>query len=123
MAASTNNMAEKDMNDKSSTSSTRRASSPPVQEQAGAAEEGTALEKTTSKIENYPTGLKLTLILLSIYLSVFLVALDRTIIATALPQITDKFQSFGDVGWVSSLPSHFILTIKYIDRVTLTLTT
>jgi hypothetical protein len=63
----------------------------------------TALEKTTSKIETYPTGVKLALTLASIYLSVFLVALDRTIIATALPQITDKFQSFGDVGWVCSL--------------------
>jgi hypothetical protein len=65
-----------------------------------AQQDGDALEKTTSRIENYPAGIKLAMILLSIYLSVFLVALDRTIIATALPQITDKFQSFGDVGWV-----------------------
>jgi len=59
------------------------------------------LEPTESRPESYPTGIKLVLILLSIYLSVFLVALDRTIIATALPKITDQFQSFGDVGWVS----------------------
>ncbi|KAH0832807.1 hypothetical protein AYO21_00294 [Fonsecaea monophora] len=60
------------------------------------------LEQTTSRIEKYPTGIKLGLILLSIYLSVFLVALDRTIIATALPKITDKFQSFADVGWYNA---------------------
>lgn len=60
----------------------------------------TALEKVTSSVESYPSGLKLLFTLLSIYLSVLLVALDRTIIATALPAITDHFHSFGDVGWV-----------------------
>ncbi|ETI21659.1 hypothetical protein G647_08006 [Cladophialophora carrionii CBS 160.54] len=85
----------------SSRASSRRPSSPPEHDRSNA-DEGSALEKTTSKIENYPTGLKLAVVLLSIYLSVFLVALDRTIIATALPQITDKFQSFGDVGWYNA---------------------
>lgn len=61
------------------------------------------LEETVSRVENYPTGLRLALILLSIYFSIFLVALDRTIIATALPKITDKFQSFSDVGWVRTV--------------------
>jgi hypothetical protein len=65
-------------------------------------EEGEALEKVTSNVENYPTGMKLILTLCSIYFTVFLVALDRTIIATALPTITNKFNSFSDVGWVSS---------------------
>ena len=59
-----------------------------------------ALEKTESAAEVYPQGLKLALILISIYCAVFLVALDRTIIATALPRITDDFHSFDDVGWV-----------------------
>ncbi|KAK5217450.1 hypothetical protein LTR72_009567 [Exophiala xenobiotica] len=61
-----------------------------------------ALEKVTSNVEVYPSGLKLASILLSIYLSVFLVALDRTIIATALPKITDEFNSFGDIGWYNA---------------------
>lgn len=65
-------------------------------------DEASALEKVTSHAEDYPQGLKLVLILLSIYLSIFLVALDRTIIATALPRITDHFHSFGDIGWVCS---------------------
>lgn len=61
------------------------------------------LEQTTSAVESYPTGIRLVMILASIFCSVFLVALDRTIIATALPKITDKFQSFADVGWVSQI--------------------
>lgn len=70
------------------------------------------LEETTSRIEKYPTGIRLALILLSIYLSVFLVALDRTIIATAIPKITDHFQSFGDIGWVGQfLCSQLLSTI------------
>ncbi|EXJ53740.1 uncharacterized protein A1O5_12989 [Cladophialophora psammophila CBS 110553] len=50
----------------------------------------------------YPGGLKLALITLALCLSVFLVALDNTIIATAIPKITDHFKSLGDVGWYGS---------------------
>ncbi|KAJ7667073.1 putative MFS multidrug transporter [Mycena rosella] len=50
----------------------------------------------------YPEGLKLGLITLALCLSVFLVALDNTIIATAIPKITDQFQSLDDVGWYGS---------------------
>ncbi|MCJ1243995.1 hypothetical protein MMC30_001192 [Trapelia coarctata] len=32
----------------------------------------------------------------------FLVALDRTIVATAVPQILDDSNSLGDVGWYGS---------------------
>jgi hypothetical protein len=60
----------------------------------------TVIERRESAPEDYPQGLKLGLILISIYCAVFLVALDRTIIATALPRITDDFHSFDDVGWV-----------------------
>ncbi|KAL6248534.1 hypothetical protein RBB50_004789 [Rhinocladiella similis] len=65
-------------------------------------DEADALERVTSHAEVYPQGLKLVSVLLSIYLSVFLVALDRTIIATALPRITDEFNSFGDIGWYNA---------------------
>ena len=72
----------------------------------------------------YPTGSKLALILFGNYIAIFLVALvclgtlpsavnnsifkhtqrtnpnqDRTIIATAIPRITDQFHSLNDVGW------------------------
>ncbi|KAJ9634959.1 uncharacterized protein PV06_08666 [Exophiala oligosperma] len=65
-------------------------------------DEAAALERVTSQADVYPQGLKLVSVLLSIYLSVFLVALDRTIIATALPRITDEFNSFGDIGWYNA---------------------
>lgn len=40
--------------------------------------------------------------MIGMYLSIFLVALDRTIIATAIPKITDEFNSIEDVGWYGS---------------------
>ena len=50
----------------------------------------------------YPSGFKLALITLALCMSVFLVALDNTIIATAIPTITNQFNSLGDVGWYGS---------------------
>ncbi|TGO82211.1 hypothetical protein BPOR_0889g00040 [Botrytis porri] len=50
----------------------------------------------------YPTGVKLQLISLALCLSVFLMALDNSIIATAIPKITDQFHSLDDVGWYGS---------------------
>ena len=73
-------------------------------------DDGDALTKSISKVENYPTGLKLVTVLACIYSAVFLVALDRNIIATALPQITDRFQSFADVGWVYFPPPLLIVS-------------
>ena len=49
-----------------------------------------------------PKSLKFWLTLLCNFLALFLVALDRTIIATAVPQITDDFHSLGDIGWYGS---------------------
>ncbi|KHE85200.1 MFS general substrate transporter [Neurospora crassa] len=58
-------------------------------------------ETTTSPTDEtkYPTGLHLTLIILSLCVSVFLVALDQTIIAPALGAITTQFASIKDIGW------------------------
>lgn len=47
----------------------------------------------------YPESLKLVTIILALCLAVFLVALDQTIISTAIPKITDHFKSTGDIGW------------------------
>ncbi|KAJ6570110.1 major facilitator superfamily domain-containing protein [Mycena vulgaris] len=53
--------------------------------------------------DEYPHGLKLGLLTLALCLSVFLVALvHRTILATAIPKITDQFKSLDDVGWYGS---------------------
>jgi len=53
---------------------------------------------TSGEGVEYPTGIKLHLISLALCLSVFLMALDNTIIATAIPKITDQFHSLPDVG-------------------------
>ncbi|KAL8998606.1 MAG: hypothetical protein Q9169_002357 [Polycauliona sp. 2 TL-2023] len=56
----------------------------------------------------YPKGLRLTGILFALIISVFLVALDMTIVATAIPRITDQFHSLDQVGWYGS---SFFLTL------------
>ncbi|EPE30561.1 MFS general substrate transporter [Glarea lozoyensis ATCC 20868] len=45
---------------------------------------------------------KVSLVLLAVLTSMFLVALDRTIITTAIPAMTDEFDSFPDIGWYGS---------------------
>jgi EmrB/QacA subfamily drug resistance transporter len=50
----------------------------------------------------YPTKGRTAVILACLYTSMFLVALDRTILATAIPRITDDFQSIDDIGWYIS---------------------
>lgn len=81
---------------------------------------GTKLEETS--VENaedmegltriatsdYPGWLKLTFIVVALVLSIFLVALDMTIVATAIPRITDEFHSLNQVGWYGSA---FFLTL------------
>ncbi|KAL8717164.1 MAG: hypothetical protein Q9225_005574 [Loekoesia sp. 1 TL-2023] len=64
--------------------------------------EQVADEKDKNEEIIYPTGLKLFLLGLAICLSIFLVALDSSIIATAVPRITDQFHSLNDIGWYGS---------------------
>ena len=64
-------------------------------------QEAAALDKLDDEIE-YPHGVKLGIIIASLCLSVFLMALDNTIIATAIPKITDYFKALDDVGWYGS---------------------
>ena len=69
----------------------------------GEAPEPKQLSKTVStESQHYPSPRKLALILIALYLGIFLVALDRLIIATAIPRITDEFDSLNDVGWYGS---------------------
>lgn len=69
---------------------------------------GTEKEGEVSKADiddedvEYPHGAKLWIILMALCLAVFLVALDQTIIATAIPKITDHFNSIQDIGWYGS---------------------
>ncbi|CAG7566050.1 unnamed protein product [Fusarium equiseti] len=60
---------------------------------------------------DYPHGMKLALIMTSAYLSMFLVALDRLIVSTAIPKITDEFRAVADVGWYAS--AYFMTTCAF----------
>lgn len=78
------------------------------------------LATTTSAVSTdsttvYPKGYRLIVIFVSLCFAVFLVALDQTIIATAMytlynrnsdlifsPRITNQFHSLEDVGWYAS---------------------
>ncbi|KAK3997517.1 putative MFS multidrug transporter [Cladorrhinum sp. PSN332] len=55
----------------------------------------------------YPSGLRFVLLLSATFVSMFLVALDRLIISTAIPEITNDFNSVTDIGWYGSA---FLLT-------------
>ncbi|KAK3196968.1 hypothetical protein GRF29_1536g165079 [Pseudopithomyces chartarum] len=50
----------------------------------------------------YPKAWRLAAITIALCLSVFCMALDNTIIATAIPRITDQFKALNDVGWYGS---------------------
>jgi hypothetical protein len=49
-----------------------------------------------------PNTFKFWMTMFCNFLALFLVALDRTIVATAVPRITDDFNSLGDIGWYGS---------------------
>ena len=59
--------------------------------------EETAAHEGEDELE-YPRAWKLAAITAALMLSVFCMALDNTIIATAIPRITDQFNSIDDVG-------------------------
>lgn len=50
----------------------------------------------------YPTGRRFAPILFALVCAVFLVALDMTIIGTAIPKITDEFNGLNMVSWYGS---------------------
>ena len=52
--------------------------------------------------ENIPT-LQIVLVLVPVTLVYFLVMLDNSIIATAIPSITSEFNSLLDVGWYENM--------------------
>ncbi|KAK9446483.1 putative MFS multidrug transporter [Limtongia smithiae] len=51
---------------------------------------------------DYPGFRRTLMVMMSAYLSTFLVALDRTIISTAIPSVTNEFNSLGDIAWYGS---------------------
>lgn len=61
-----------------------------------------ARHSSTDSTRDYPQGWRLWVIIASLCLTVFLVALDQTIIAPALGAITTEFKSVRDIGWYGS---------------------
>lgn len=61
-------------------------------------------ERQDSAYEDYQyvTGFKLAIVVVSVTMVFFLVMLDLSIIATAIPHITSEFHSLPDVGWYGS---------------------
>ncbi|KAH6868588.1 major facilitator superfamily domain-containing protein [Alternaria rosae] len=60
-----------------------------------------ALEEPANTVE-YPNGLHMFFIMLALVLSITLCALDQTIVATAIPKITDRFDRMQDISWYGS---------------------
>ncbi|KAI1853207.1 hypothetical protein JX266_001913 [Neoarthrinium moseri] len=59
-------------------------------------------EEDEAEANFQPKSMKFWATMVSIFMALFLVALDRTIIGTAIPRITVEFQSLGDIGWYGS---------------------
>ncbi|EPS44955.1 hypothetical protein H072_993 [Dactylellina haptotyla CBS 200.50] len=66
----------------------------------------TTEDKPAGEVEDdeskYPGGVALVILTIGLCLSTFVIALDNSIIATAIPRITTEFNSIGDVGWYGS---------------------
>ncbi|EOD49204.1 MFS gliotoxin efflux transporter [Neofusicoccum parvum] len=90
------------MDEKDNESASEKAAGSDVDAEA----QGEKLEPVVSSEQ--PTGLKLFVIVVAVICSIFLVALDMTIVATAIPKITDEFRSLDQVGWYGSA---FFLTL------------
>ena len=56
----------------------------------------------------YPGGILLLTVTIALVLALFLAVMDMTILATAIPYITDEFHSLADLGWYASV---FFMTV------------
>ncbi|KAF5127878.1 putative efflux pump gsfJ [Metarhizium anisopliae] len=67
----------------------------------------TVADDASDDIE-YPSGIKMVFIVVALVMSVFLLSLDMTIVATAIPKITDEFKGLDKVGWYGAA---FFMTV------------
>ncbi|KAL4905579.1 hypothetical protein BDW74DRAFT_185111 [Aspergillus multicolor] len=77
----------------------------PTSESKGSTQEEASIEKSpppVSSNDEYPHGFRLTVIILSLMLGMFMTSLDNTILGTAIPKITDEFQDLNKVSWYGS---------------------
>ncbi|KAF2447530.1 MFS general substrate transporter [Karstenula rhodostoma CBS 690.94] len=71
-------------------------------EKAAAQAEADEVQEESEDESKYLSGFKLGILSLGLCLTTFVIALDNTIIATAIPKITTVFNSLNDVGWYGS---------------------
>ncbi len=73
----------------------------PTEVKADDAKDGATATETEDD-SKYLTGTKLASLTFGLATATFVVALDNTIIATAIPRITTDFHALNDVGWYGS---------------------
>ncbi|CAG8556034.1 12999_t:CDS:2 [Ambispora gerdemannii] len=56
---------------------------------------------STNSQKAYVSGFRLAILLIGLVIVLFLAALDRTIVATALPQIASDYSAFNQISWVA----------------------
>lgn len=87
----------------------------PETNSASAVEINASPEDDTTQAPDFElTGLPLALVILGLGLAIFLMSLDSSIIATAIPRITSQFNSTGDIGWYGSAYSFAMCALQPI---------
>ncbi|KAM0814129.1 putative Major facilitator superfamily domain, general substrate transporter [Seiridium cardinale] len=69
---------------------------------------------------NYPTALKFALIVIELQLSTLCIALDNTIVAAAIPRISDEFYAFSNLFFgplysVFNIKMSFLLSLLHFE--------
>ncbi|AEO61187.1 hypothetical protein MYCTH_2311112 [Thermothelomyces thermophilus ATCC 42464] len=65
-------------------------------------EEAAGEVKEAEDESKYPGPAAMAVVMVALSFAMFLVSLDRTIVSTAVPVITDEFHSSDDIGWYAS---------------------
>ena len=73
-----------------------------VIEEVGGATDASTAGAWTMDTSDFPSSKALFWIMIALLISMFIQNLDSTIIATAIPSITDEFHSVDQVGWYGS---------------------
>ncbi|KAJ6149873.1 hypothetical protein N7471_001072 [Penicillium samsonianum] len=63
----------------------------------------TSTEAEAAPEQQFPGPFKFALVTFSLCLIIFVITLDSTVLATAVPVISDQFNSIKDIGWYSSV--------------------
>jgi hypothetical protein len=75
---------------------------PSLQDEVSAHDQASSIKPEQPTEDHFMSGPKLHILIFGVSIAVFLMALDMSIISTAIPFITVKFQSTEDIGWYVS---------------------